>query len=159
VLQIFRNSVDLDVPAPADYQHMIAFRFKGASSQMDAGHQGTGRIDDLLAGGLEPLPLPIADPVGRDQNGRRFGQGVLSFCLALDHEAPRFKLRLHDFVVYKLPVNRECTWLINCLDHFEGVPYPETHSHDIRSNHTHATSFSGRNLRRFSTRSPIQPEA
>ena len=83
--------------------------------------------------------------MGRDQDRRRLGQGVLPFRLALDHEPPRFKLRLDDLVVDKLPVNRECSRLINRLDHCEGVADPETHSHDIRSNHTHATSFPDRN--------------
>ncbi len=58
MVQVFDDSLDLDVPAPADHQDMVALALERAGRLMDPRHQRTGRVDEPLAGGLQPVRAP-----------------------------------------------------------------------------------------------------
>src|SRR6516225_559686 len=98
---------------------------------MNAGHQRTGRVDQSLASRFEPLPLPIADAVSRDQHDRRIWQGSRLPCRLERREALGTEVSLHDFVVDELPEDRRARRVRNPADDRERVANSETHSQYI----------------------------
>ncbi len=141
VVQVADDSLDLDMSPPADDQDMIAFGLEVLGRLVDPRDQGTRRVHQTLAGGGQPLPLPVADPMSRDQYGRRRRQRVRPLRLAPHREPTGLELRLDDLVVDELPVDRHRGRFFNRVDHLQSVADPETKSQHLRSNHPHEASF------------------
>ena len=117
MVQVADDALDLDMPPPADHQHVIAFRDEEPCGLVDSLDQRTRRVDEALASGHQPLPLPVADPMGGDQDSRRLRQRIAPLRLAAHREPARLELRLDDLVVDELPVNRHRGRLFNTVDH------------------------------------------
>ena len=133
------------MPGPSDNEHVPPLGRQNPGRAVYLENQRAGRVDQLLAGLLEPLPLAIADAMRGDHDQRGGGRPA-SLLFAGTVKSERMQPRQNRFVVHQLAMNRDGRGPGRPLGRRQRVAHAETETESVCENDLHGRTPRGINF-------------
>ncbi len=127
LLEIFGDSLHFDMAGPPDEDDVEAFGRELHCCFVNAADERTRCVDQAFAGRGEPAALAPADPVRRDEDGRRRRQ-TAAFTFRGHSETLLPQLDQNAFVVHQFAVNGDIGRPIDLCGRFDGIAHAEAHA-------------------------------